>query len=236
MPDQKALPPVLYKYMGPDRADFFKNRQMAFSGSSALNDIFEMQPMVDLQFLGTVTSQVDDERHVRETLAEAAFILCLSESWDNIPMWSYYAQAHQGFVVGLHSGHAFFEGRKPEPVEYCKEYPVVNHATGFRDAVFKKFEQWKHECEWRSLAGPLSEYDHPVCREDVVLQKFSADLIAEVILGHRMDKRLMKCLLKYLFTAEYQDVTVYQTKPVEHNWKLERTQISQGDIAAYLQR
>ena len=66
-----------------------------------------MQPLVDLQYPGTTTSRKDDYRIADGTL-ENIIVLCLSDAWDTIPMWSYYAEAHKGFVIGLDSAHEFY--------------------------------------------------------------------------------------------------------------------------------
>ena len=100
---------ILYKYCPPERASILHEHKIAYSHRSALNDVFEMQPSVQLQFSGKLTSPANDRKIVHETL-DSALVLCLSETWDNIPMWSYYADGHKGFVIGLAAGHGFFNG------------------------------------------------------------------------------------------------------------------------------
>jgi hypothetical protein len=40
-------------------------------------------------------------------------------------MWSYYADAHQGFVIGFNARHNFFEELTLAPVYYSTQYPTV---------------------------------------------------------------------------------------------------------------
>jgi hypothetical protein len=35
-------------------------------------------------------------------------VLCLSERWDSLLMWSHYSNSHKGFVIGLRTEHDFF--------------------------------------------------------------------------------------------------------------------------------
>jgi hypothetical protein len=212
-------PPVLYKYCPHERVDILRNRQIAFSRRSALNDVFEMRPFVDLQYPGTTTSREDDDRIVSGAL-EDIVVLCLSDAWDNIPMWSYYAEAHKGFVIGLDSGPEFCSNLGP--VTYTRDYPVVDLDSGFRRAIFHKSEQWRHEREWRSFRFDNKEYSNPGNHHDVHLCHFQPDLIREVVLGHRMDDKTRSELRMSLCTAEYQHVRVYQAAPDDHTWRLVR--------------
>jgi hypothetical protein len=215
-------PPVLYKYCPPERADMLKSRQIAFSSRLALNDIFEMRALVDLQYPGTTTSREDDDRIVSGAL-ENIIVLCLSDAWDNIPMWSYYAGAHTGFVIGLDSAPEFCSNLGP--VTYSLDYPVVDFESGFNRPIFHKSEQWKHEREWRSfrmLAFNGKEYSHPENNHDVYLDHFSPDLVREVFLGHRMTADTRRTLCASLCTPEYQHVCVYEAAPDDHAWRLVR--------------
>jgi hypothetical protein len=219
---QTVPPPVLYKYCPHDRVDILKNRQLAFSRRSALNDVFEMQPHVDLQYPGTTTSREEDNRIVNGTL-EGIIVLCLSDAWDNIPMWSYYAEAHKGFVIGLDSAHEFCSNL--EPVTYSQDYPVVDLESGFSRAIFHKFEQWKHEREWRSFrmfAFDSKEYLQPKGRDGVYLYDFPPGLVREVVLGHRMCAKTKSELRTSLCTPEYRHVCVYQAAPDDRAWRLVR--------------
>ena len=45
-------------------------------------------------------------KHVNEIYG----FFCLTTSRDNPPMWSHYADSHQGIVVGFNAHHSFFSG------------------------------------------------------------------------------------------------------------------------------
>jgi hypothetical protein len=219
---QSPVPEVLYKYCPHERVDVLQNRKIAFTRGQALNDIFEMQPNASLQFPGSTTSPEEEERLVRETLEEA-FILCLSDSWHNIPLWSYYAEGHGGFVIGLASAHPFFADLTLDRVQYEENYPVVDHKSGFFKAVFHKFKGWRHEQEWRCFHVPSEDgVEFSEHGPDVYLYGFDPALICEVILGNRIITEHRCEILGALRLAEYGHVKVYDAVPDRHAWKLQR--------------
>ena len=227
MLNPSRIPNILYKYMGMERASIFACRRFAFTAHCLLNDIFEMRPKVSLNTSSLLARHDDETMIVHSTLDEAA-VLCLSESWDIIPMWSYYAESHEGFGVGLSLASSFFSGREPIPVSYCQEYPVVTLEAGFRDAVYTKFDQWQHEHEWRCLAVPSEDgqkYEHPVGKNGVYLAELEPDLIAEVILGHRIDNETERYILGPLKSSEYAHVQIYRAKPDPNAWRLTRQRV-----------
>jgi hypothetical protein len=225
--------------------DILANQRIAFSQRSALNDIFELRPRVTLDGrtynearrklisqnpympVPPDATQKEDEKIINGTLDEA-LILCLSEAWDIIPMWSYYADAHKGFVLGFNATHDFFSPFSMRAVQYSTDFPEVNYLIGFGEAIFNKFEQWEHEREWRCfrLAGYGGDsYSHPDGVTDVFLYALPPDAIQEIVLGHRMEDANKEEILSYVSTAAYKRVEVYQAVPDKYAWRLERRRI-----------
>ena len=92
-------------------------------------------------------------------LCNVVGILSLSETPDNLLMWSHYAENHTGFVLMFDSSHDFFKGEtplpgfaKPEPVQYKSERPrtTVEEVT-MPELFLTKGSDWKYEKEWRYL-------------------------------------------------------------------------------------
>ena len=86
-------------------------------------------------------------------------ILSLSETPDNLLMWSHYAEDHTGFVLMLDGSDDFFRGdnpllgfAKPEPVQYKLERPstTIEEVT-MSEIFFTKGSDWQYEKEWRYL-------------------------------------------------------------------------------------
>ena len=108
------------------------------------------------------------EKHIRNSLEKALKghwasrkdrgIACLSETCENLLMWSHYSSAHRGFCLEFDTRFKPFD--KGSPVVYQKHMPVLDTADvlfgGQSDdpiqALFlTKLELWSYEKEWRIL-------------------------------------------------------------------------------------
>ncbi|WP_206744512.1 DUF2971 domain-containing protein, partial [Salinivibrio sp. ML290] len=93
----------IYKYM-PLRKDFFDNLFIRGTQKYALNDPFELRPSSELEY---------------KKLADHAYfefaIISLSETNNNLLMWSHYADQHKGIVIELDAKHGLFESYLPFP-------------------------------------------------------------------------------------------------------------------------
>jgi hypothetical protein len=140
-------------------------------------------------------------------LDEVIGILCLSENNNNLLMWSHYAAAHTGFVIGFDSSHIFFDQRiseddiirKIKPVSYSKKRPSFLGFTGkpkvseifnFASvAFFTKSDVWSYEQEWRMVHTQNSATEKV---GEPALEIFFFDLpskcISSVILGCRTNQ------------------------------------------------
>ena len=120
MTTPKSVPPILYKYCSPERADIIERKRIRFTVPRKLNDPFEM----------IVQTNDLDPGILKATFEEAA-ILCMSEDWDTILMWSHYADSHKGFVLGLDTSSPFFadRDRAPMKVEYGEDKAVIDYGT-----------------------------------------------------------------------------------------------------------
>lgn len=87
---------------------------------------------------------------------KAQRMYCVAEDPDIGLMWSYYADAHKGYVVEFDATSKPFSDAKP--VTYSKKYPVFDVENAkkplelFRRLMMVKAAHWKHEREWRVLA------------------------------------------------------------------------------------
>jgi hypothetical protein len=237
--EHEERPRALYKYCGPDRMDVLRNRCIRFTQRQYLNDIYEMRPTVVFdegayttargKLANThpeirdipVTTSAEHENAVDSTL-QRALVLSLSSEWDIIPMWSYYADSHKGFVIGFNIADPFL-AKSTRPVTYTTTFPVMDN--NFEPAIYHKFEQWKHEHEWRSLR--VLEHDFPdqtLC-DDTHLFRFSPDAIIEVILGNRMNEDHKCQILENLKDPAYGHVEVFEAVPDSNAWALQRKRI-----------
>ncbi|WP_394389754.1 DUF2971 domain-containing protein [Shewanella woodyi] len=94
----------IYKYM-PLRKEFFDNFLIRGSQKYVLNDPFELRP---------------SSGNTQKILAENSYfdfaVVSLSETNNNLLMWSHYADQHRGIVVEFDASHELFESYTPFPV------------------------------------------------------------------------------------------------------------------------
>ncbi len=108
-------------------------------------------------------------------------LFSLSETPDNILMWSHYSKNHTGFVVGLDpiSLSEDYDFDYLEPIEYKNEYPIISGKddtnTQFLKKFFSKSELWEYENEWRISKNHIQKRTF----------KLKKETIKEVLIGCR---------------------------------------------------
>ena len=125
-------------------------------------------------------------------------LLCLTATPNDALMWAYYAEQHQGVVLGFRSvpgldspwpaGQAVrYQAEMPR---LCDDDTLADVMSGrsslenealLQKIVFTKSIEWAHEQEWRVFSGPGRNPDAP--NEDIT---FAAQELEAVILGCRM--------------------------------------------------
>lgn len=88
------------------------------------------------------------------TVTARVGVLCLSEVYDDILMWSHYADCHRGICLIYDTNYEFFA--HAQPVHYQRVRPRVNPITQTAEkmldnAIFTKSSAWAYEKEWRIL-------------------------------------------------------------------------------------
>lgn len=177
---------LVYKYVTPDRTDVLEHCRMRFTQADALNDPFEINPYFGTliedaslnfgttvaRFAGTILSE--EERRsfahravlkIKTNLYRDFLMLSLTRKRNNLLMWSHYAQAHQGFVLGFDGHHPFFDPPPPRvmtpllKVEYSSERFVVppleqwvTTVETMLPLVTRKSIEWAYEEELRMFA------------------------------------------------------------------------------------
>jgi hypothetical protein len=104
--------------------------------------------------------QVFDEH--RADRRQRRGIACFSERYDDIVMWSHYANGHRGFCLEFDTAIKPFSSAKP--VTYNDDFPSVPLSLLFSDActdadtdvllqafVLTKAKCWEYEQEWRAM-------------------------------------------------------------------------------------
>lgn len=169
----------LYKFF-PARVEFFDNFLLRATGKHSLNDPFEVNASTD--YLIDLYLEIGDgrfgldrdeilkfisEQPKQGRWAELGLpfytdygIISLTETKDNLLMWSHYADEHNGFVVEFDSRHEFFTSKfhsennpclgKASRVLYRKER-LCNLGEYLMEPFFHKSDEWAYEKESRLI-------------------------------------------------------------------------------------
>ncbi|WP_434120395.1 DUF2971 domain-containing protein [Pseudomonas fortuita] len=227
-------PPYLYKYQSVTQHSLLSLVQNTvwMSTPASFNDPFDCAINLDSKKLAESVSHavgiasqgkvVDSSLEQPKPEDEAAYlqlreslraqmqsigVLCLSETPDEILMWSHYAENHKGFCVEYRVDDACVLKKLAQPVRYTDTYPSLSLKNLPGDAeenfidvcVHTKAKQWSYEREWRALAptgGKL--YQAPA-------------QVSAIIFGARMSgvqKREIHELLRFIPGIEFREAYV----------------------------
>jgi hypothetical protein len=138
---------VLYKYRGLSNLqyalDIFVNSRMHAAKFTELNDPME----------GIYTYQADQlSPEARKSVLHKKTsnrILSLSETPYDMLMWTYYAEAHSGMVVGIEITE---NDASVQPVNYVDDLHIDTECADIaRGILVKKLKVWRHEREQRAF-------------------------------------------------------------------------------------
>jgi hypothetical protein len=136
---------MLYKYRGLSNLQFaldiFVNERLHAAAFKSLNDPMEGSYTYEQ---GTLTPW---KREAILGQKDEYRLLALSETSDNMLMWSYYGESHTGMVVGV-------EVVDPEaetiPIDYVQNLDIeLEHDDVAKRILSKKYDLWCHEREHR---------------------------------------------------------------------------------------
>lgn len=128
-------------------------------------------------------------------------VFCLSETWQSLVMWHFYADSQSGVCIGWDSGlpifqegtakrpgndHGFFPLGKVEYVDNIeKEKMDVFTYVPDSKSMFTKHDDWSYEREWRSIVRwPSISYEvAQAANQQAGLIHLGTDSIREIIVG-----------------------------------------------------
>jgi hypothetical protein len=193
------------------------------------------------QWLGGSFS-IDNNLAARLQLSLTFGVLSLSESYDNLLMWSHYADQHRGFVIEFESESEFlapnYSKRIPsflEKVEYNDLRPHLSATTINRpEALVRKASVWAYEREWRAIkylvssdrvlpAHPIGQVP-PYDSLPIHLFSFPATSVTAVITGALMRSEDYQALTGLISsTPEYSHVRVHHMQLSANEYRLLKT-------------
>lgn len=239
----------LFKYFPPERETFFEDGLIRLTQPMFLNDPFECVPKMpnveDFKFaLLTELDKLDSTlpgisnfaipeweiinhdflnekiRKAQESLNRELGIFSLSKYWNNVLMWSHYAQNHQGFCLEFDCNHEFFkdhfsDGGKRykimKSVVYSSIRPNIRMSTETPlsyDIFITKNNKWKYEHEVRLFVS-LNQAD-VIKGENIYLFKVPNSAVKSVIIGANAKNELKEKIIQFgkLHTIKTYEIVV----------------------------
>ncbi|MFT6205611.1 MAG: hypothetical protein ACJA1O_003234 [Spirosomataceae bacterium] len=158
---------------------------------------------------------------IRKNMAENHGVCCFSERYDEMLMWSYYADGHSGFCLEFDtSSEPFTKMKKVNYVQNIPSFSPSRLLEGDKDDDFietflcTKFEGWKHEREWRVLH-----------QEKGTVYAYESKQLTGIYLGAKIndtDKEIILTLLR----SQNPYVKFYEMELVDNSFAVKPREIS----------
>jgi hypothetical protein len=153
----------IYKYM-KFRPEFFKKPSLRVSQRCALNDPFEFNPSQDaLDKISEDEIRDDFFQQISAYSTDEEFddtgVISFTETYNNLLMWSHYADEHKGIVVEFnykklkdHFNKRLSTNNSIERVLYNRErQDMLSHSFSPKKSLLTKSDDWIYEKEHRIL-------------------------------------------------------------------------------------
>jgi hypothetical protein len=159
-------------------------------------------------------------------------VLCFSQIWNNVLMWSHYADNHSGFCLGFEKQSMLeeFKFGSQGPVHY-DEFPNINplHSNELNTALIQSFYKapgWAYEKEFRIIK---LEYPEELSHKER-LHIYSDHCLKEIILGLIIDDTDKTEIIKIGLEKQ---VPVYQIEKVPLSFEIIRRLMSDKELRGY---
>lgn len=153
-------------------------------------------------------------------------VFSLSTVWDNLLLWSHYADAHKGICIGLDTKKIYDIKSKGLPffgaggiVDYSVSLPSINPLDSVLNIAkiktFSKANDWQYEQEFRFLT--IWPQPNPVVSQKRI--RFENDVIVEVLLGLSISKENELAISKI---CESKGWPVHKVKRLPRHYRVTR--------------
>lgn len=167
-------------------------------------------------------------RAATQRLIDRARVLSFSENWDNILMWSHYADSHKGlclgFTVSRFARNTVFKNVRYPPASDENERPTLDLSheefitTRMAEiAIYVKSHDWKYEDEVR-LVDPWVGSEYYSLRDNSSLISLS-----EVIYGSRMGEEIRKGIERLIEHLGMSNVNRFNAEMSKYLFIMNRT-------------
>lgn len=171
------------------------------------------------------------EELVIPMIKEDVGILSLTPNYDNLLMWSHYANSHEGFCIGysdklmenLSFNHFAADNKtfiSQHKITYSEDYPYLNpNDLNSKEYTFHlltvKSQDWAYEKEQRLISHPRSSFS----------SKISSNLIKEVRLGCKMSEETISKIIE-LIENDMTHVKIFKANKSNTSFKITFEQIA----------
>jgi Protein of unknown function (DUF2971) len=213
-----------------------------FTIEDALNLIPSLHPKQLAKNLFTSSPEdlsVDLSVKLKEGLNKHLGILSLTNTNENIKMWSHYAQNHEGFVIEFNPENSFFKTNlnknirlknlrkvkysdRPQFEFFDFQKTELEYFEYIADNVFYlKSKDWVYEKEFR-LLNNLSKYNNKIniSGREIFLFDLPTEAIKSVYLGVNSNEVFVKKIKSILQKDEYSHVKLYFGKQDKRDFKI----------------
>lgn len=188
----------------------------------------EFRPAIEEGLLKAENALPRFHQEVRQVISDVK-LLCFSEVFDNILMWSHYGKDHSGVVLRFSCIEELDSAwGAATPVRYRKKMPLLldekqtvslflgdgpNRNEILNDSVYTKAEDWSYEREWRLFGGR----DQTKLYEDF---KFDEKEMTAVYFGCRMTEGDRNEIMQ-LTKERFPQAEMFFAKKSERSFSLE---------------
>ncbi|MDF1818121.1 MAG: DUF2971 domain-containing protein [Immundisolibacteraceae bacterium] len=180
------------------------------------------------EFIARTRNSIEDGTFARGLLGSLGLV-SLSRTALSIPMWSHYAQHHEGFVLefripvmGISNEDSLiaFDRLLPYPVQYSKERPVIKIGVPYPDdflekLVLTKSTDWKYEEEERVLYKNREPGVYPYRRDEILCSVLSGSKI------RKENRDQLTQIVEQIAHSNHNDLRLYEVKNHRHTYGLE---------------
>lgn len=176
-----------------------------------------MEGMENLKSKESMHSQI-----IHEILSDTS-IFCVSETHNNILMWSHYADNHTGVAVEFHAQLEDSAFILAQPVRYMTKIPIITYEDIvarklgpnqlFEMITLIKSKDWEYEREWRVVAAMRDK------SKDYEILSFPPEEVAGVYFGCRTTDESKREIIE-IVNDKYPDAKIYQARKHEREFSL----------------
>lgn len=236
---EDRIPDTLYQFYGFDTGieKVLKDKTIKFSNPLNFNDPFDcdirlldvVKPDLSGLFDRLALEDLSDNSILDESFSSTIYsrlrISCFSKVYDEILMWSHYAEKHKGICVGynvekIKSNNYFiqveYDNSFQSKVIYMDKINDIDNILQFNHLLRFKYKKWEYENEIRWLDMREREFVH---FDDLGVK------IDEIIFGLRVSEIDIRNKIKELQLYGYNDVKYYQMEKVPNEFKLRKKPI-----------